>query len=259
MQWLEIIDEPVRKASSVVNLSLSKSALLGLVDLTSLNDTDTEASVSAFASKAILPWGQVAAVCVYPQFVTMMAEIFANTDVKVATVVNFPEGNQSLSSVLAEIKTALTDGAEEIDVVFPYQLYLSGEKKEASEFIKACKAACGKEIKLKVILETGVLHGLPLIAEVSRVAIMAGADFIKTSTGKVAVGATLPAVAVMLHMIRELSPLVQRQIGLKISGGVREVRQAAEYIALVEEIMGKDWIGPQTLRIGASKLVEELE
>lgn len=232
--------------------------IVSLIDLTSLNATDTVASVALFCKKAYTPFGCVAAVCVYPQFVSLVATEFAHTPIKVATVCNFPDGTAPLENVLTDIQLALMNGAQEIDVVFPYPRYLAGDKDYAQHFVAACKAACGEQILLKVILETGQLNDLTIIAEASKTALLAGADFIKTSTGKVSHGASLEAAATILSVIQDLSPHLKQSAGIKISGGVRELEQAAYYLQLAENIMGTSWVSPASFRIGASGLVDAI-
>jgi len=228
--------------------------LLQLIDLTSLNDSDTAETISAVCQKAVTSFGHVAAVCFYPQFVKLAKSKLANTPVKIATVANFPEGNQSLEHIFSVIKQAISDGANEIDVVFPYQDFLKGDKEKSYELIRQCKAACGESILLKVILETGALMQDAVIAEVSYNVCHAGADFLKTSTGKISVGATLDAARVMLETIKK----IPRSIGIKISGGVRSIEQAGQYIELAQHIMGPQWISPAHFRIGASQLVDQI-
>jgi len=258
MYWTEAILE-VTKAIRPVESSIPLlQRLLKLIDLTRLNDNDTESDIAAFLEKAELPLGHVAAVCLYPQFVRLAHAQFVGTNVKVATVANFPEGSSSLESVLLEIGGALEDGAEEIDVVFPYLRYLAGEQQYARAFVAACKAACGENVTLKVILETGVLQDPAIIADAALDALTSGADFIKTSTGKIAEGATLEAAATLLLVIRHALPQLKRTVGIKISGGVRDIQQAMQYVQLAENVMGHDWVSPATFRIGASKLVDEI-
>lgn len=257
MYWSEAIREYVDALEPVTPSVQLHERLIRFIDLTSLNSTDTEASIASFCEKAQTPYGSVAAVCVYPQFVRLAAAQFAGTPIKTATVVNFPDGVSPLETVLIEMGRALQDGAQEIDVVFPYHRYLAGERQYVSSFISACKAACGNNV-LKVILETGVLVDPVIIADASLDVITSGADFIKTSTGKVAEGATLEAAATMLLVIRHAEPQLKRHVGIKISGGIREIQQAAQYLELADRIMGRDWASPETFRIGASKLVDEL-
>jgi len=229
-----------------------------LLDYTSLNDDDTDASVAAFFEKAQTPFGYVAAVCVYPRFVSLAATQFADLPVKVATVANFPEGADKLESVLIEIGRALENGAQEIDVVFPYTRYLAGERKYAHTFVEACKDVCGDDVLLKVILETGALGETTIIADACYDVLAAGADFVKTSTGKIATGATLEAAATMLLVIRHIQPQLKHTVGFKAAGGIRSLEQAAQYIELADQIMGRDWVTADTFRIGASKLVDTL-
>lgn len=222
--------------------------VLSLLDLTSLNDTDTAETIDTLCQNA--KSHHVAAVCVYPRFVKQAATALQNTHIKIATVVNFPKGTDSLENVLLDIKQAIQDGADEIDVVFPYQQFLAGNVDSATHFIRECKLACGKNI-LKVILETGALKEKNLIAEASRCALAAGADFLKTSTGKIEVGATLEAAEIMLQEIKQS----KKQVGFKASGGIRTAEQAKQYVELANQILGEGWVTPQTFRIGTSRLL----
>lgn len=258
MQWVEVIKQHTDKLAAITVTPELQRKLFALIDLTSLSETDTESSIATFSEKAQSPLGHVAAVCVYPDFVRQMAAQFAGSRVQVATVVNFPEGNNSLETVLVQIGRAIQDGATEIDVVFPYLRYLAGERHYCQSFITACKAACGDSVTLKVILETGALIDPAIIADVSLDALTAGADFIKTSTGKIPEGATLEAAATMLLVIKHAETQLGRRLGLKVSGGIRTVQQAGSYVRLAALIMGENWVTPETFRIGASKLVDEL-
>jgi deoxyribose-phosphate aldolase len=258
MYWPEAVQEHIQAIKPISINSALCQRLLSLVDLTSLNVHDTEESIALLCDKAHTDLGHVEAVCVYPRFVRQVAAQFAGTSIKTATVVNFPEGISSLETVLVEIGKALQDGAQEIDVVFPYLRYLAGEQQYTQSFISACKAACGTSVSLKVILETGALLDPAIIADASVNALTAGADFIKTSTGKIAEGATLEAAAVMLLVIRHVMPQLKRNIGLKISGGIRDIEQAAQYVKLADTIMGPEWVIPHHFRLGASQLVDKL-
>ena len=258
MQWSDTIHAEIEAMPKMAFNDALMRRLFGLLDLTSLNDSDTEASVAQFLLAADGPLGHVAAVCVSPAFVRLAADQMRGSKIHVASVANFPSGEASLTDVLVEIGRAIEDGANEIDVVFPYQRYLAGEKQYAQSFIESCKAACGPDVLLKVILETGVLVDLALIADASFDALQAGADFIKTSTGKVSEGATIEAAATMLLVIKHAEQQLKRTCGLKVSGGIRDVQQAAQYLALTEKIMGANWATPATFRIGASQLAKEL-
>lgn len=244
--------KPVKASPALIERVIS------LLDLTSLNETDTEESIAFFCAKAQTSYGNVASVVVYPKFVRLVAAQFANTSIKAGTVANFPQGNTDLESVLIEIGRALQDGVQEIDVVFPYAKYLAGDKAYARDFVESCKAACGDEVILKIILETGAFPDLGSIFDAAYDVLLSGADFIKTSTGKIEKGATLEAAAVMLVVIRELNTKLKRRIGMKVSGGISDLQQAAYYIELADEILGRNWVKPDTFRIGASKLMDEL-
>jgi deoxyribose-phosphate aldolase len=258
MYWTDAIKEYTQALQPIKSNPALIQRLISLIDLTSLNSADTEASIATFCEKAHTSFGHVAAVCVYPGFVRQVVAQFVGTSIKVATVVNFPEGNDKLEDVLIEIGHALQDGAQEIDVVFPYTRYLAGERQYAHTFVQSCKAACGDNVVLKVILETGALIEPSIIADASYDALTSGADFIKTSTGKLSEGATLEAAATMLLVIRHTMPQLKHAVGLKVSGGIREIAQAAQYVELADKIIGREWVNANNFRIGASKLVDEM-
>ena len=175
-------------------------------------------------------------------------------NVRIATVTNFPHGNDDIDIAVAETRAAVAYGTDEVDVVFPYKALMAGDQAVGFELVKACKAACGESVLLKVIIESGELKTPELIRLASEIAIDAGADFIKTSTGKVPVNATLEAAKIMLDVIKEKNPAV----GFKAAGGVKNAAQAAEYLALATSILGDKWISPRTFRFGASSLLADL-
>ena len=228
--------------------------VIALLDLTSLNTDDTDASIEALCRKALTPVGPVAAVCVYPQFVSLARrtlDALGGHSIQVATVCNFPDGDAPLDDVLAQTRKALADGANEIDVVYPYRALIAGDEQRGRDLVAACKALCQGRALLKVILETGELNAL-LIRRASIDAIQAGADFIKTSTGKVKINATPEAADLMLHIIANYNP----QVGFKPAGGMRMLGDATVYLWLAERILGADWISPRHLRFGASSLLD---
>lgn len=226
---------------------LQTDFIFSLVDLTNLNEKDTLVEIEFLCHKAIE--NKVAAVCVYPQFVHFSARFLSTTDIKIATVANFPEGKDSIEKVLTVIQQAIHEGADEIDVVFPYQEYLLGQKQKALDFISSCKTVCSDKT-LKVILETGAFADQKILYEASCALLETDVDFLKTSTGKIAVGATFEAVNTLLKAIKDMKSAA----GLKISGGIRTVELAEKYIQLAEEKMGFDFIQPKHFRIGASRL-----
>jgi len=232
---------------------------LGLVDLTNLNDDCTADDIIALTGRTVTDHGSVAAVCVWPRFVAQAARELKGTGVKVATVVNFPEGGVETGAVVDETRQAIADGADEIDLVMPYKAFVAGRKGFAEEQIIRVKAAVPAPAILKVILETGEIGDPLLIHAASNVAIAAGADFIKTSTGKVAVNATLEAAEIMLTAIEEARrDNAERVIGFKPAGGIRTTEDAASYLALADRIMGHNWVSAHTFRFGASGLLDDL-
>lgn len=229
---------------------------IGLLDLTSLNDDDTPESIARHCARALTPAGPVAAVCIWPRFVP---EARAALDgVRVATVVNFPAGGSDAGAVRAETLSALEAGADEIDVVLPYRAYLAGERATALAVLETVCEACADRARVKAILETGALEDPAAILAASRDAIAAGVDFLKTSTGKIAISATLEACALMLQAISETAARGGRLVALKASGGIRTTADAAQYLALADAVMGPGWATPATFRFGASGLLDAL-
>lgn len=258
MQWSETIKGYIEALRPVKEGPAVAERILSLIDFTSLNESDTDASIALFFEKARQTIGHVAAVCLLPRFVHLAAVEFSGSPIKVATVANFPEGASPLEEVLVEIGRALEAGAQEIDVVLPYHRYLAGERQYAHTFVSACKAACGDNVLLKVILETGALNDTTIIADASYDVLAAGADFIKTSTGKIPEGATLEAAATMLLVANHIAPQLKRRVGVKVSGGIRTLAQAIQYVELADNIWGKERVTPEAFRIGASQLLEEV-
>ncbi|MBZ0330923.1 deoxyribose-phosphate aldolase [Halomonas sp. ANAO-440] len=230
---------------------------LVLMDLTSLNDDDSDAIIRELCARANTPAGHPAAVCVYPRFIATAREALAEQGltgkVKVATVTNFPHGEADVERAAAETLAAIAAGADEVDVVFPYRALMAGDAEVGRELVAACKRECGDAV-LKVILETGELKEAGLISRAGMLAIDGGADFLKTSTGKVAVNATLEAADLLLTTIKASG----RDVGFKAAGGVRTAEDAAAYLQLAERVMGADWITPAHFRFGASGLLGSL-
>ncbi|MEO1612100.1 MAG: deoxyribose-phosphate aldolase, partial [Pseudomonadota bacterium] len=195
-----------------------------------------------------------AALCVWPRFVAQAREATKGTDVKIATVVNFPTGDEAASEVCDMTEAAVADGAHEIDLVVPYRSFLEGREEIVTTRVERVKRAAGFGVAVKAILETGVLQDREKIRRAADLAIEGGADFIKTSTGKVAVNATLRAARAMLEAVRD----ADRPVGFKPAGGVKTTRDAANYLELCDEIMGPGWATPETFRIGASGVLDAL-
>lgn len=225
---------------------------LPLLDLTDLGDAATEAGARALCARAVTPHGTVAAVCLWPRFVSTAKTALAGTGVKIATVVNFPEGGEDTRAVEAETARAIANGADEIDLVMPWRAFLAGRPGFAETQITRVKRVCGDGARLKVILETGELGDPTRMRAAADLALGAGADFVKTSTGKVAVNATLEATEQLLEAIRARG----RPAGFKAAGGIRTVADAAGHLALADRIMGPGWASPATFRFGASGLLD---
>ena len=233
---------------------------LHLMDLTTLNDDDTDAKVIALCHQAKSPAGNTAAICIYPRFIPVARKALreqGTPEIRIATVTNFPHGNDDIEIALAETRAAIAYGADEVDVVFPYRALIAGNETVGFELVKACKEACAAAgVLLKVIIETGELKDPALIRKASEIAIDAGADFIKTSTGKVAVNATPEVAAIMMQVIADKG--VQQQVGFKPAGGVRTAEDAAKYLQLADDILGSDWADARHFRFGASSLLASL-
>jgi deoxyribose-phosphate aldolase len=232
--------------------NVARRALVCL-DLTNLDDDCDEAAVAELCRRAQTPEGSVAAVCVWPRFVPQAKAALARTGVRVATVVNFPAGDGGVEAIKADVRDALGDGADEIDVVAPWRQVAVGNAAAVAATVREIKEVCG-DATLKAILETGELADAALIGLAAEAAIDGGADFLKTSTGKTRVSATPEAAEILLDAIARRGGTV----GFKASGGVRTTAQAGAYLELADRILGAGWAGPRHFRIGASGLLDSL-
>jgi deoxyribose-phosphate aldolase len=259
------------RAASLSKRSIkSESKLQGLrlafsmLDLTTLEGKDTPGKVMALCHKAIHPApdrfgaGTVAAVCVYPKLVKVAKASLQGSGVKVAAVATyFPSGQSSRRTRMLDARVALESGADEIDMVIDRGAFLCGEYAKVSDGIAEVKQLCG-HVHLKVILETGELVTYDNVRRASMLAMEAGGDFIKTSTGKMSPAATLPVTLVMLEAIRDFFFATGRRIGMKPAGGIRTAKQALQYLVLVNETLGDDWLTPDLFRLGASTLANDI-
>ncbi|MFC7300397.1 deoxyribose-phosphate aldolase [Cognatiluteimonas weifangensis] len=239
------------------NLQALALRTLAALDLTSLGEDDDMARIEALCAAARTPHGAPAALCVYPEWVATCRARLQDEGlaaVRVATVVNFPDGGADPARVQRETRRALAAGAHEIDVVLPWRRLQAGDAAAATAVLRACREACGTRARMKVILETGMLHEDALIDAAAGLALDAGADFLKTSTGKVAVNAT-PAAA---QRLLQATQARGGRCGVKVAGGVRTLAQAATYFALADAILGPQWATPQRFRIGASSLLDDI-
>jgi deoxyribose-phosphate aldolase len=234
------------------------------IDLTTLEGMDTPGKVAQMSAKAVRPdptdhtVPHVAAVCVYPSLVPVAVESVKGTGVKVAAVAGgFPSGQYPLDSRLEEIRDAVDMGADEIDIVLNRGAFLSGRYKQCYEEIAASKNACG-DAHLKVILETGELGSYDQVRKASVLAMAAGADFIKTSTGKIGTSSTHPTALCMFEAVREFHKQTGKKVGVKVAGGIRKAKEAWIYLVILHETLGPDWLNPDLFRIGASTLLNDL-
>jgi deoxyribose-phosphate aldolase len=250
----------IKKESKVQALKLA----LSMIDLTTLEGQDTRGKVTQLCQKAIhvhdsrpgLP--NVAAVCVYPTMVAVARKALAGHDIKVASVATaFPSGMAPLGVKLEETRLAVAEGADEVDMVISRGAFLQGEYAKVFDEIVAIKEACGRA-HLKVILETGELGTLDRVRRASVIAMHAGADFIKTSTGKVQPAATLPVTLVMLQAIRDYWHATGRRVGMKPAGGIAKAKLAIQYLVMLRETLGEGWLTPEWFRFGASSLVNDI-
>ncbi|MDZ7660131.1 deoxyribose-phosphate aldolase [Fodinibius sp.] len=250
----------IKKESKIQALKLA----LSMIDLTTLEGMDTPGKVIQLCQKAKEPHAAlpdlptVAAVCVYPNMVPVAKKALRGTDINIASVATaFPSGMTTLDAKLEETKQVVEDGADEVDMVISRGEFLKGNYSYVYDEIVAVKEACG-DAHLKVILETGELQTYENVRKASDLAMHAGADFIKTSTGKIKPAATQPVTLVMLEAIRDYFYDTGRMVGMKPAGGIRKAKQAIQYLVLVKETLGTDWLTPKYFRFGASSLTNDL-
>ena len=250
----------IKKASKLAAIDLA----ISMVDLTTLEGADTPGKVRSLARKAMQPdpddpaTPRTAAVCVYPDMVETAVAALAGSGVKVASVATaFPSGRSSLEVKLADTKLAVEAGADEIDMVIDRGAFLAGRYGLVFDQIQATKAACGSA-RLKVILETGELATYDNVRRASWLALLAGGDFIKTSTGKVSPAATLPVTHVMLQAVKDWQTETGEQRAVKPAGGIRTTKDAIRYLVAVHEVAGPEWLDPFYFRFGASSVVNDL-
>ena len=262
------VEERVARLNSrSIKKESKKEALrlaLSMIDLTTLEGKDSPGKVRQLCRKAQFPHAgdpelpTVAAVCVYPQMVSVAKKALKGTNINIASVATaFPSGMATLQEKLDETKFAVNEGADEVDMVISRGEFLQGNYRYVYDEIAAIKEAAG-EAHLKVILETGELETFENVRKASDIAMHAGADFIKTSTGKIKPAATQPVTLVMLEAIRDFYYQTGRMVGMKPAGGIRKAKQALQYLVLVKETLGSAWLSPHWFRFGASSLTNDL-
>jgi deoxyribose-phosphate aldolase len=250
----------IKSSSKVEGLKLA----LSMIDLTTLEGKDTPRKVQQLCYKAMHPHDTlkniptVAAICVYPAFVKEAKKALHGSDIQVASVATaFPSGQSSLEVKLLDTKFAVDQGADEIDMVISRGQFLAGNYQYVFDEIAAVKEACGKA-HLKVILETGELDTLDNVRKASEIAIYAGADFIKTSTGKIQPAATMPVTYVMLNAIKDYYLKTGKMIGMKPAGGISTSKIALQYLVMLNEVLGEKWMNKNYFRFGASSLTNDI-
>ncbi len=256
----ELAKRSIKKDSKLAALELA----VRMMDLTTLEGADTPGKVSALCSKAIRPdpvdcsVPSVAAICVYPNLVAGAKARLAGSGVKVAAVATaFPSGQAPTALKVAEVREVVALGADEVDMVIDRGAFLSGRYAKVYDEICQVKEACG-DVHLKVILETGELGTYDNVRRVSLLAMAAGADFVKTSTGKVTPAATLPVTLCMLEAVRDVHDETGRVVGMKPAGGIRTAKQAIQYLCVLHETLGTQWMTPDLFRFGASSLLNDV-
>lgn len=250
----------IKKDSKLIALELA----IRCCDLTTLEGSDSPGKIRQLASKAIRPdpdnssIPSVAALCIYPRLVPVAVEALAGSGVKVASVATaFPSGQSSLELRLAEVADAVAAGADEVDIVISRGALLAGDDVVVFDEVVRSKEACGAA-HLKVILETGEIGSYDRVRRAALIAMAAGADMIKTSTGKISPASTLPVALVMAEAIRDFADVTGREVGLKVAGGIRAAKDAIRYLVVVNETLGEQWLTPERFRIGASSLLNDL-
>lgn len=255
-----IAGRSIKKESKVLAIKMAVS----MIDLTTLEGKDSDGKVYALCQKAIRPLAgsvdipHVAAVCVYPNLIRQAKAALAGSGVHVASVsTSFPSGQSPMKLKVEEVRKVVLLGADEVDMVISRGQFLEGNYQHTYDEVKAVKEICG-EVHLKVILETGELETYDNVRKASIIAMLAGADFIKTSTGKVQPAATLPVTLVMLEAIRDFYNETGKIIGMKPAGGIKTTKDAMQYLCLVKETLGDIWLTPDLFRFGASSLLNDL-
>jgi deoxyribose-phosphate aldolase len=246
---LPALIEEARQARA--DAALARQAV-ALVDLTSLRGDETAGEIEALCARAARE--ATAAVCIHADHLPTARGLLAGSRVRLATVANFPAGGDDIAQAAEETAAAVAAGADEVDVVAPIEAIRSGDVGLVEEMVAACRAAAGPGTTLKLILETGALAEPHLITAAARAGVMAGVDFLKTSTGKIPVGATLGSAALLLAVIAE----ADGRVGFKAAGGIRTADESAGYLRLADRIVGPGWATPQRFRLGASSLLDDL-
>ena len=238
----------------MADLQARAKQAISMLDFTNLNDNCTDADIEQLVIRGQTEFGPVAALCIYPQFIKTARRELGSPSIKIATVTNFPDGGADAARAAKETASAFAKGADEVDVVIAWRAILENEPQKAAVIVAAANKEKPKGKILKVILETGELKSDEMISKACRIALNEGADFLKTSTGKVAVNATLHSARLLLEEIKKSG----RKVGFKAAGGIKTTSDASAYLDLAEEVMGKNWATPASFRFGASSVLDDL-
>ncbi len=249
---------PSADNSEEAKSKLAARLVLGLVDLTSLGTEDTEADVVNLCRQAVSAPGTLASICIWPQFVELAVHELADVGIGVCAVANFPLGANDPELAISDASAIVDAGGAEVDVVIPWRALESGERGMVRRLVAGVRDGVGSATTVKAILETGELSDPDLIRIAGTEAIAGGADFLKTSTGKTARSATPAAVEVLLELVRDHHAATGATVGIKVSGGIRMLDQAREYLHIAESVMGPDWVDRSTFRFGASSLLDDI-
>jgi deoxyribose-phosphate aldolase len=262
-QLLSRIDEIVAEQTATSSRKESLANVFQSIDFTTLEATDNEEKINEFCAKALAfpkeePYLSVPAICIYSPFVKQAKQLLKGSDIHVATVAcAFPSGQMPFDLKVKEVEYCVEQGADEVDMVISRGMFLAGRYDEVFNEIKTIKETCG-QARLKVILETGELQTVENIRKASEIAILAGADFIKTSTGKVSVAATPLAAIIMIDTIKEYYEATGNKVGFKPAGGMKEPEDALTYYYLVKGILGNAWLNKNLFRVGTSRLAGKI-
>lgn len=281
LEWVDVLEHVYEsridavglneRVASLATRSIKKDSklealnmIVSMCDLTTLEGEDTKGKISQMSAKAVKPdpsdksIPSVAAVCVYPSLVRTAKEKVKNSSVKVAAVSSyFPSGQVPMDSKILDTKYAIDEGADEIDIVINRKAFLEGDYRKVYDEIVALKEVC-KDVHLKTILEVGDLRTYENIRKASLISLAAGSDFIKTSTGKLAVGSSRQACYVMAKAVLDYELWTGQKAGIKVAGGIRDAKDAIRYLVLINEEMGDNWLTPELFRFGASSLLDDV-
>lgn len=253
--------EAIEKSDLATENVAEAQFILSCIDLTDLSDDLSRTDIERLCARADTPHGPVAAVCLKPRFVDIAFEHLRHNTIRIATVINFPDGDGDRERIIHQAVDLVNAGAQELDLVFPYEDFLAGREEKVRHLLDSCRQAVGSDITLKIIMETAAFNDHNTLRRAADLALMSGCDFLKTSTGQYSGGgATLETSAVLLQAIRERESDSNSSVpvGFKASGGIRTLKGAVQFKTVVAEMMGEEWLNPHLFRVGASMLLDDI-